>query len=443
MKKLLIAAALLVAALTSCDKTVNVDKAADAMKKKVLASANTVNPAKWAGQCWYVSAEGNDEADGLSPETAIKSLAKLKTLDIKEGDAVLFRRGDTWRGTTDSKHLVRSRNGVTYSAYGKGPKPCICGSPFNGAEYGTWTLTEVPDVYVYSEEFTGDVGTIVLDEKDAAFKVVIRNMPEGDCHPDTYEPFTSWKDLTRDLDFYQQDNLIYLCSKEGAPAERFKDMEFNVHGHGFSGADNLTVDNFCIKNIGSHGIGSGTTKGLAVTNCEIGWIGGSLQPGAYSKSRRMLTRYGNGVEIYGGCDNYLIQNCWVYQCYDAGITHQYSTSEDRDIIMKNVLYKENLIEDCVYSIEYFLPGSKVEGYTHNMENILFQGNICRRAGYGWGKQRPDKNTPSHIKSWNNDNPAVNFLIKDNIFEYCTHEFFNITAADPAWMPVLENNTCIE
>jgi len=443
MKKLLFAFAVIVVALTACQQTPDIDKAAAALKKNVLNSANTVDPAKWAGTCWYVSAEGNDEADGLGPETAIQSLARLKTLEIKEGDAVLFRRGDIWRGTTNTKPLVRTRDGVTYSAYGKGPKPVICGSPFNGAAFGCWTLTDVPDVYVFSEEFTGDVGTIVLDGKDAAFKVVIRNMPEGDCHPDTYEPFKDWRNLTRDLDFFQQDGHIYLCSKQGVPAQRFADMEFNVHGHGFTGADNITVDNICIRHIGSHGIGSGTTKGLTVTNCEIGWIGGSLQPDAYSTSRRMLTRYGNGVEIYGGCDRYTIENCWVYQCYDAGITHQYSTSEDRDIVMKNVHYKSNLIEDCVYSIEYFIPESKVEGYVHNMENILIEDNICLRAGYGWGKQRPDKNTPSHIKSWNNDNPAVNFVIKNNIFEYCTHEFFNISAKDPAWMPVLENNTCVE
>ena len=111
--------------------------------------------------------------------------------------------------------------------------------------------------------------------------------------------------------------------------------------------------------------------------------------------------------------------------------------------MKNILYSNNLIEDCVYSIEYFL-GRKDTPQTHYMENILISNNIMRRAGYGWGKQRPDKQTPAHIKSWSHHiNHATNFLIANNIIDRSTHDLLNITAAQKQWLPTLNNNIYIQ
>lgn len=421
----------------------NVDVASDSLKGSVLDSPNTVMPSEWTGTCWYVCSDGIDSADGLTPATAIKSIRKLQDLQIKPGDAVLFRRGDIWRGTPDSNYILLASNGVTYSSYGSGPKPSIIGSPWNGACYGEWIQTDIPQIFLYSETIEGDVGTLVLDEKMAAYKIVPIELPSGDVHPETYERFDSWRDLKRDLDFYQKDGRIYFCSLFGKPSERFDDIEFNVHGTVFIGADNVTIDNFCIKFTGSHAIGCGTTAGITVTNCEIGWIGGSIQPDAYNSFYHQAARYGNGVELYGGCDCFHVENCWIYQCYDAGISHQYSSSEDRDIIIKNVSYRANLIEDCTYSIEYFLPASLVDGYTHMMENIIIENNICRRAGYGWGKQRPDKENPAHIKSWEYDNPAMDFKIQNNIFEYSTHTLLNVEAKHNNWLPTMTNNFCIE
>ena len=63
------------------------------------------------------------------------------------------------------------------------------------------------------------------------------------------------------------------------------------------------IDNLCLKYCGSHGVGSGTNEGLRITNCEFGWIGGSIQ-GESIFGRKHPTRFGNAVEIYGGCDGY-------------------------------------------------------------------------------------------------------------------------------------------
>ena len=46
------------------------------------------------GRTYYVSCEGDDKNDGLTPETPWKSLEKVSSAYLYEGDGVLFKRGD-------------------------------------------------------------------------------------------------------------------------------------------------------------------------------------------------------------------------------------------------------------------------------------------------------------------------------------------------------------
>lgn len=123
--------------------------------------------------------------------------------------------------------------------------------------------------------------------------------------------------------------------------------------------------------------------------------------------------FGNGVEIYGGCHRHTIENCYIYQCYDAGITHQYSFRSKGDCIMNDVAYKNNVITDCVYNIEYF--HSKYEGYVITGKNILIEGNLLRRAGFGFGATRPDTCGDGNIRNSGVSNHFKNFTIKNNFF----------------------------
>ena len=421
-------------------RIVLLDKQAEKMKKEIR-NAQSDMAKKNFSTIYYISAEGNDLNDGLAPDRAIKSLQRLAELDLKPNDCVLFRRGDIWRGR------IRAKSGVTYSAFGKGEKPRIYGSPYDAAKVGKWVETDTKNVYMYNDELGSDVGTLVFNGGEAnAFKVMMIRQQDGSTlHIETREPFSSYRDLKRDLEFYhdyKNQKRIYLCSTEGNPAERFSSIELSPRGNIIQAANNTTFDNLCIKYGGSHGIGSGTVKNLTVTNCELGWIGGSIQSEDIF-GRNHPTRFGNAIEIYGGCENFLVSNCYIYQVYDAAITHQHQGDTDETLVMKNVLYANNLIEDCVYSIEYFL-GRKDTNQSHYMENILVANNLMRRAGYGWGKQRPDKETPAHIKSWSHHiNHATNFRIENNVFDRSTHDLLNIAAAQEEWLPTLSENTYIQ
>jgi len=97
---------------------------------------------------YYVKSGGNDEADGLSDETAWGTLQKVNDSQgiFVTGDSVLFKRGDIFHGYFEiGGGLTTEGAKVVYGAYGTGEKPVITGFE---------TLTSWTDVGdgVYSKE---------------------------------------------------------------------------------------------------------------------------------------------------------------------------------------------------------------------------------------------------------------------------------------------------
>ena len=193
---------------------------------------------------------------------------------------------------------------------------------------------------------------------------------------------------------------------------------------------------------GTHGISSHSTNNMTVTNCEIAYIGGAIM--SYDTNGR-ASRLGNGIEIYGSAKGFTVHNNYIRQCYDAGATHQYSSGGTENISMNDIVYSDNIIEDCIYSIEYFNGVSENDASIRDGRNIAIRNNILRRAGYGWGNQRPDANVCAHIKSWthNNECDPGTFVIENNIFDRSSSKLVQTVAAYDAWCPVYNGNTYIQ
>lgn len=352
--------------------------------------ANTPTSVNVTGTKYYVSSGSGDDAnDGKSPETAWQTLTRVNNAELAEGDGVFFKRGEIFRGQ------LKTRQGVTYSAYGEGKKPALYGSEKNYANIGFWQPTNKPNVYVSSEAFSADVGLIVFDEgKQWCYKEILG-----------IKGFVGA--LTYDLQMYhdQNDRKLYLYSTSD-PNTRWNSIEIAPGQNGVTGVGhNVTLDNLTIKYSGAHGVGYGDgTTGLTIQNCEIGWIGGMLQ------NTDRIVRYGNGVEIYVSCKDYTITNSHIYQCYDAGVTHQYFQTKDDYVNMENIKYTDNVIEYCTYNIEYVNAQAEKDGV---MKNVDISGNLLIHGGEGWGQQRSD-NAPAVIKGWSHVNHAINAVYTDNV-----------------------------
>lgn len=444
------------------------DKISEKRQREILKNSDDLII---SGDVYYVSNLGSDENDGKSPETAWKTLDKVSSAFLKPNDGVLFRRGDLFRGK------ISVKDGVTYGAFGKGEKPKFYGWNKNLADETLWTtIDKTHNVWKMKEKIL-DVGTLVFNQGETHSVKLIPSYINGRfvCRYDEKKTFDIASEMIRDLDLYWSfdadltkipsrgqnfpvpkidDNsygYLYLRCDKGNPGKVFSSIEALPRRNMFDvgTANNVRIDNICIKFVGAHAIGAAgkQIRGLKITNCEIGWIGGTIQhylgtdPNYPQGGRGTVTRFGNGVEVYGGCKDYEVSNCYIYQVYDAAITHQITTF-GKKYVAENVTYKNNLIERCVYSIEYFLD--MTDGDTESyMDGIEISGNILRFSGFGWGQQRHNVHTPAHIKSWSYENRARNYRVTDNIFDRAAYAMLQLEAKEIESCPYLNGNTFIQ
>lgn len=445
--------------------------AAEAMKARILDNADEL-PCE--GAVYYVSMQGDDANDGKTPETAWASLEMVNTADLSRGDSVRFQRGGIWRGQ------LWAQEGVSYCAYGKGEKPRIYASPENGAAADKWTLLEGTDnIWVYHRDMM-DCGVIVFNEGESwGVKLSPRYMNGYLSTMNDGQPFDVRAELTEDLMFFSEadsilyegapfrysvmDNCdkgeypedvvgtLYLRCDAGNPGEVFDSIEFAVRQNIVIPADDTVFNNLCLKYTGAHCIFSGDIC-YDVSFCEIGWIGGTIQYYRYDNGEPV--RFGNGVENDGSYDRYSVTDCYIYQCFDAGVSNQ-DPSEDpavtgnydaeyRDMIQKNITYARNVFAYNDMPIEIFFTLEDDTGYgRHYMENVLIEDNYFLYTGYGWAGRQDNKaeNSASYMGHWA-PNASRNFRILNNVFYLSTGSLL-MTGAPEKWMPELDGNTYVQ
>lgn len=374
--------------------------------------------ANTGGRIFYVSEKGNDEKDGLTPESAWRT-SKRVSADAGEvvyGDIVLFERDGIYRGSTK---LI---SGVTYGAYGQGEKPCLYGSLENYAEESLWEATSTEHIWKLNVGMMKDIGNLVFDHGKAWATKRLEMM------------------LSEDFDFWhdREGQALYLYLSAGNPGCVYEDIEVCSNDHIMWGPTqymkDILIENLCLKYTGAHGICfSHGSKNITVRNCEIGYIGGSMLD--------ETVRYGNGFEVVDGCCDILVENNWVYQCYDAGITHQ--SSFQPGCVQENIVFRGNLIEYCNYNIEYYV--SEEHGI---IKNTVYEDNVLRYAGYGFGSVNrigSDTSVLSHICCYVRNMPCENFVIRNNVLDTSLRYLTTIgcTNDEEGLGPVMTGNRYIQ
>ncbi len=461
MKKLkitiLVIMLLLISNIALATEKLNSDAITNTKINEIRTTKNT-DISKRVGKIYYVSANGSDDNDGLTPETAWKTTNKVNNDflrgSIQATDTVLFRKGDTFRG-----YLDVYANDILLGSYGDDTlsKPEILVSPWDGAKHGEWTKVDT-NIWKYTVDsenpFKDDIGVIWFYSKDGTY-----NYGQKVVTPESFdESNLDIKTLLdSDLEFYQTGHAysawaraeeLYVYS-ETNPAERFEQIEFSIAKSGIRlwNYTDLTVDNLTIKYAGVHGIAAGTLANLKVTNCEFGYIGGATQ----NLKNNSFVRFGNAIEIYGSVqptndyevkEGFVARNNYIYQVYDAGITFQITT--EKASVIENVIFDNNVVEYCNYNVEYWNEcTSQDEALQSNsyINNYEITNNIMRYAGFGVSQTRPDKGKSAHIKTWYNDNVVKGkYIIENNIFDNSAEHVLSIHAVDENSLPKIKNNT---
>ena len=89
-----------------------------------------------SGKTYYVSASGNDNNDGLSESTPIKTTKKLNKLSLVAGDTIAFKRGEIFTGASLEINASGSdENPITVCSYGSGDKPKILAQQYDAIKF--------------------------------------------------------------------------------------------------------------------------------------------------------------------------------------------------------------------------------------------------------------------------------------------------------------------
>lgn len=376
--------------------------------RKLLASEERA----YGGRNFYVSESGNDDADGLSPATAWRSLEKVNSTALGYADTVRFFAGEVFRGHLEPQS-GRSGESVVYTSYGEGTKPVIEPS---------WDASSVDDwvkvgrkLWKCEKPSRFELGNIIFNHgaKGCARKV---DKPEQLSGHDLY------------FCWVEADKAVYLVSRRN-PAKRFSSIELAEKQHIVveSNCHDIVYDGLWLRYGAAHGIGGGNVSNIVIKNCDICWIGGST---LYYDDGGRGVRYGNGIEFWGNASDILVENCRVWECWDAAFTNQ---SNVVGAVQKNITWRGNEIWNSEYSYEYWQQGDGAR-----TENIVFENNVCRDAGYGWGHTQRWNPNAGHLMFYDTTAETEGFYIRGNRFyrtKDCGIRLFN------AWYPsiTMENN----
>ena len=208
-------------------------------EKRIAEILGTEGGVEVSGNRYYMSNDGDDENDGRSPETAWRTIWKLReqTENLQEGDGVYFRRGDTFRGSLETAH------GVTYTAYGEGKKPRLLASPKDYASPELWQIYDAEKGIWKLSEDVRDVGGVFFDGGRSWGRKARTSFFGGrywKAGSENTVPFDVSSELSDEYDFVslvygdKKDMLgvdvgeLYIKCPKGNPGEVFGNIELNV-----------------------------------------------------------------------------------------------------------------------------------------------------------------------------------------------------------------------
>ena len=408
----------------------NLQRSIDAIlntETKIVHSDTYIPGETYTGTAYYVSNDGDDNNDGLSPETAWQTLKKVsescgdgENAILQPGDAVFFRRGDIFRETRSQvkSALAIMVDQITFSAYGEGDKPIITGSKENGSGAEKWALVYEDEtgvkIWQYYRE-KGDVSRLVLNEGETFATRVYEYYDENgyiSCEATGWwmheEEGVTLKDsllpleesLTEDLTLisrpwcayyeefsgyvYEQDSVgpLYLRCDAGNPGEIYDSIEFtewqeiapvNILANG------TVFDNISFQCGGVAYMKNGTNvlsdaANTQIQNCEFAYGGGCVMfYQDFPSGIKLVVAQGDG--IYNLVKNILIQNCYFHDGQTSCATFEYGIVEESTKVDGYYHFIDNV---CVNTMGIRLDSGPEE--LKYLDSVIIKGNQVWNTG---------------------------------------------------------------
>lgn len=377
----------------------------------IVKSDKFIQGETYTGKAYYISQEGSDKNNGLSEETPWASPFMLAKINLKFGDAVFFKRGETWYNE-ELSYLLRAQ-GITVSAYGTGDKPRFYGSLENSAGKEKWELSfeteEGIKIWKYYQAMP-DASVIVMNGGE---QYVVRSCPYWDgneYHELTYnglneEPY-DFRSALQDMEFFHDLRYtssveihgrvfetgydrkgratyltgdLYLRCDAGNPGELFDDIQIPTPSCFISGLPSYTtIDNIEISYSGA-GMATGHENGkndhIYIQNCESSWMGGAIY-NYYSDPSHQIQKMGGTFNV--GCAGNVIRNNYSHHIYQEGAS--FESFEGDDGMLEDVTIEGNLLEYCTMG-SLIINWDKDVKESHIFKNFVYRNNMVLYSGF--------------------------------------------------------------
>ena len=341
---------------------------------------------------YYVSSDGtSDDGTDINNPISLETLNKKR--NIKTGDTILFKSGDTFFGTLNISINNVDNEYVTISNYGEGNLPTISTYKYisNGWEKYNDNIYRI-DIE-NTDNYIGYTSNSTL-----AFNV---GFLEDDNGNNYYNKKVSIDSLGSKYDFYSDGSKYLYMYIENDPYVELGNLKAVVRSNLMSLSSNMKISNIRFAYTGGHALEGASTdeENIIISNCIIENIGGSY---LYSSSLTNDTRYGNGIEFYGSnAKNITITDNIFRNIYDVAFTIQGNSGSGKNVIVKNNVFINNSQDSEIWE----------SGTATGVESYEFTNNISINQGRGWGYEaRPDKYASAHILFWGYkiENTNINF-----------------------------------
>lgn len=461
----------------------------------VIVKSDTFIPGEtYTGTAYYIANDGDDDADGTSPETPWATIDRLNEAELEYGDAVFFRRGDVWRAAQ-----VNSQPGVTYSAYGEGEKPGLYGSVENGGGAENWSLwyegEDGRKIWVYYRPML-DCGAIVLNGGVAVAEKVqpfwngqtyqvlsdmwLTDQAEQAAEDQAALPeFDPAVHLTEDLTFFAQassglpdtlpvyllgwmdtgdreqycltaDGPLYLRCDQGNPGELYGDIEFLSPYAPFDGVqENVVIDNLSLRYTGRNLLSvAPECEGVLVQNCDLGWAGGCTA----SYSLETITGYDAGVQRNGGVggagsSRNTFRNNYVHESYQEGLGLESAIEFSGTVFdLTDVVFEGNVFYHCSSPLLYFNWDEEANP-KHQFRNISFRDNYVFYSTMSSWTDNGEAVQGFHTGAFSIDGgPNMQdgtVEVRDNVFFAAGECLVYIKTYVPEYLPDFEGNCYVQ
>jgi hypothetical protein len=366
------------------------EKALDIIKTKAASTTGTT---------YYVAANGKDGNDGLCPDKPLSYRMASGTI-LYGGDNILFRRGDTFYGTfSPVTYGTSTSKRVTVGAYGTGDMPTLSRAKI---VENCWTLAS-EGFYRYNIGESGTYDGVQNSMTNVGFMEDILGKKWGIRRKNAVA-------CTDQFDFYCDDIYIYAKSDKD-PYQMLGRLIMGVDGPIMQVDSHMVVHEIRLKYTAGHGLNQQkvSSTDVYISDCVIEDIGGG-QLGTSG-----FTKYGNGIEFYGGASDIVIERNIIRNAYDVGFTLQGGS----DCIWSNVTVKNNIFAYNTQSCELWTAGNDSK---QGVNGLYFTENICINQGEGWGTiARPDKLggqgqvIMTDILFYGYDSPILDMTVSGNTF----------------------------